>query len=79
MEKATTRLRELIAAGPTLYVPGCYNAMSGRVLEAAGFPAIYMDYLKTRAPFWKKEDTPQGGRWVDARESDDEAADRWKE
>ena len=38
-----------------------------------------MDYLKTRAPFWKKEDTPQGGRWVDARESDDAAAQRWKD
>ena len=42
MQKATTRLRELIARGPTLYVPGCYNAVSGRVLEAAGFEAIYM-------------------------------------
>jgi len=37
-----------------------------------------MDYLKTQAPFWKKEETPAGGRWVDARESDDRAADRWK-
>ena len=37
-----------------------------------------MDYLKTRAPFWKKEETPAGGRWVDARESDDEAAARWR-
>ncbi len=37
-----------------------------------------MDYLKTHAPFWKKEETPQGGRWVDARESDDESAARWK-
>ena len=37
-----------------------------------------MDYLKTRAPFWKKEETPQGGRWVDARESDDAAAGRWE-
>ena len=36
-----------------------------------------MDYLKTRAPFWKKEATPEGSRWVDARESDDAAADRW--
>jgi molybdopterin synthase catalytic subunit len=36
-----------------------------------------MDYLKTRAPFWKKEDTPQGGQWVDAREADDAAAGRW--
>jgi 2-methylisocitrate lyase-like PEP mutase family enzyme len=42
MRRATTRLRELIARGPTLYLPGCYNAMSGRVLEAAGFEAIYM-------------------------------------
>jgi len=36
-----------------------------------------MDYLKTRAPFWKKEETPAGARWVDARASDDEAAARW--
>jgi molybdopterin synthase catalytic subunit len=38
-----------------------------------------MDYLKTRAPFWKKEQTPHGARWVEARESDDNAADRWVE
>jgi molybdopterin synthase catalytic subunit len=37
-----------------------------------------MDYLKTRAPFWKKERTAGGSRWVDARASDDAAADRWK-
>jgi 2-methylisocitrate lyase-like PEP mutase family enzyme len=42
MKRATTRLRELIARGPTLYVPGCYNAMSAKVLEDAGFEAIYM-------------------------------------
>ena len=36
-----------------------------------------MDYLKTRAPFWKKEQTPAGERWVEARTSDDEAAARW--
>lgn len=36
-----------------------------------------MDYLKTQAPFWKKETTPEGGRWVDARESDDTAVSRW--
>jgi len=36
-----------------------------------------MDYLKTQAPFWKKEVTPQGGRWVDARVTDDKAAQRW--
>jgi molybdopterin synthase catalytic subunit len=38
-----------------------------------------MDYLKTRAPFWKKELGPGGGSWVDARESDDERAARWQE
>jgi 2-methylisocitrate lyase-like PEP mutase family enzyme len=42
MERATTRLRKLIARGPTLYVPGCYSAVSARVLEEAGFEAIYM-------------------------------------
>lgn len=36
-----------------------------------------MDFLKTRAPFWKKEVTGEGERWVDARSSDDEAAERW--
>src|SRR5258705_8060450 len=37
-----------------------------------------MDYLKTRAPFWKKEQTPEGARWVEARASDGEAAQRWE-
>ena len=37
-----------------------------------------MDYLKTGAPFWKKESTPTGSRWVEARDSDDAAAARWK-
>ncbi|MEM6492056.1 MAG: molybdenum cofactor biosynthesis protein MoaE [Pseudomonadota bacterium] len=36
-----------------------------------------MDWLKTKAPFWKREDTPDGGRWVEAQESDDVAAARW--
>ena len=38
-----------------------------------------MDYLKTRAPFWKKEQTGQGARWVDARAADDAAAERWQQ
>jgi molybdopterin synthase catalytic subunit len=38
-----------------------------------------MDYLKTSAPFWKKEFTPQGERWVDARTSDDERLKKWQE
>ena len=37
-----------------------------------------MDYLKTRAPFWKKEQTGSGARWVDARAADDVAAERWQ-
>ena len=37
-----------------------------------------MDYLKTRAPFWKKEQTGSGARWVDARAADDAAAERWQ-
>ena len=42
MKRASARLRELIAKGPTLFVPGCFNAVSARVLEGAGFPAVYM-------------------------------------
>jgi molybdopterin synthase catalytic subunit len=38
-----------------------------------------MDYLKTRAPRWKKETGGTGTRWVEARESDDRAAERWQE
>ena len=38
-----------------------------------------MDYLKTQAPFWKKEQTPGGARWVEARAADDQAAERWSE
>jgi len=47
--------------------------------RGAAFAAceFVMDYLKTRAPFWKKEQTPAGSRWVDARSSDDAAAERW--
>jgi len=46
--------------------------------EAFAACEFIMDYLKTRAPFWKKEETPQGARWVEARASDDEAAQRWE-
>jgi molybdopterin synthase catalytic subunit len=46
--------------------------------EAFAACQFIMDYLKTRAPFWKKEETPQGARWVEARASDDEAAQRWE-
>ena len=50
------------------------SAHRGEAFQACEF---LMDYLKTRAPFWKKEKTPEGGRWVDARAADDAAADRW--
>jgi molybdopterin synthase catalytic subunit len=45
--------------------------------EAFAACEFIMDYLKTQAPFWKKERTPEGARWVEARESDDRAAERW--
>jgi len=47
--------------------------------EAFAACEYVMDYLKTQAPFWKKEQTPAGGRWVDARDSDDAAARRWQQ
>jgi len=50
---------------------------SGHRGEAFAACEFIMDYLKTRAPFWKKEATPEGERWVDAREHDDHAARRW--
>jgi molybdopterin synthase catalytic subunit len=50
---------------------------SGHRGEAFQACEFLMDYLKTRAPFWKKEKTAEGGRWVDARTADDTAADRW--
>ena len=45
--------------------------------EAFAACEFIMDYLKTAAPFWKKEQTPDGARWVDARESDDRALEKW--
>ena len=51
------------------------GAHRGETFAACEF---IMDYLKTRAPFWKKEETPQGAHWVEARSSDDEAAQRWE-
>lgn len=47
--------------------------------EAFAACEFVMDYLKTEAPFWKKETTPSGTRWVEAREADDAARDRWTE
>lgn len=50
------------------------SAHRGQSFQACEF---LMDYLKTQAPFWKKEETPGGARWVDARVSDDAALARW--
>lgn len=50
------------------------SAHRGEAFQACEF---LMDYLKTQAPFWKKEHTPAGARWVDARVSDDAALRRW--
>ena len=52
------------------------SAHRGESFQACEF---LMDFLKTRAPFWKKEVTPEGERWVDARSSDDVAAKRWEQ
>ena len=50
------------------------SAHRGESFKACEF---LMDYLKTQAPFWKKEETPEGSQWVDARVSDDQALARW--
>ena len=50
---------------------------SGHRGDAFAACEFIMDYLKTQAPFWKKEQTPQGERWVESRDGDDLAAARW--
>jgi molybdopterin synthase catalytic subunit len=50
------------------------SAHRGEAFAACEF---IMDYLKSEAPFWKKEQTPEGARWVDARSSDEAALKRW--
>jgi molybdopterin synthase catalytic subunit len=61
--------------GDRIVLVGVSSAHRGEAFEACEF---IMDYLKTRAPFWKREDTPHGSRWVEARASDDTAAEKWK-
>ncbi|AVV37121.1 molybdopterin synthase catalytic subunit MoaE [Pantoea vagans] len=60
--------------GDEIVLVGVTSAHRGSAFSAAEF---IMDYLKTRAPFWKREATEQGDRWVDARDSDHQAARRW--
>ena len=61
--------------GDRIVLVGVASAHRGDAFEACEF---VMDYLKTRAPFWKRETTPDGSRWVEARASDDVSAQRWK-
>lgn len=68
------RVGELAPADQIVLV-AVTSAHRGEAFVACEF---IIDYLKTRAPFWKKEATPAGARWVDARASDDEAAARWR-
>jgi molybdopterin synthase catalytic subunit len=51
---------------------------SGHRGDAFAACEFIMDYLKTQAPFWKKEQTSEGARWVEAKTADDKAAERWK-
>jgi molybdopterin synthase catalytic subunit len=63
-----------LAPGDPIVLVVVAGAHRGAAFDACEF---VMDYLKTRAPFWKKERLPDGERWVEARASDDEAAKRW--
>jgi molybdopterin synthase catalytic subunit len=63
-----------LLAGEQIVLVAVTSAHRGQAFQACEF---LMDYLKTQAPFWKKETTPEGARWVDARVADDEALRRW--
>jgi molybdopterin synthase catalytic subunit len=60
--------------GDQIVLVAVTSAHRGESFAACQF---IMDYLKTRAPFWKKEQTPEGERWIEARASDEDAAARW--
>lgn len=64
-----------LAPGERIMMVATASRHRQAAFEAAEF---LMDYLKSRAPFWKKESGPDGGRWVDATESDEAALARWK-
>jgi len=67
------RVGHLQPGEPIVFV-GTASSHRQAAFDACNF---IMDYLKTRAPFWKREDTPAGSRWVDGRDSDQAAARRW--
>lgn len=62
--------------GEEIVLVGVSSAHRNAAFAAAEF---IMDILKTEAPFWKRESTPEGERWLDARDSDEQAASRWSE
>jgi molybdopterin synthase catalytic subunit len=64
----------LLQPGDQIVLVVTTSAHRGAAFQGCEF---LMDYLKTQAPFWKKETTPEGARWVDARVADDEALTRW--
>ena len=64
----------VLQPGEQIVMVAVTSAHRGQSFQACEF---LMDYLKTQAPFWKKERTPQGAQWVDARVSDDAALARW--
>ena len=68
------RVGRLLPGDPIVLV-AVASSHRGEAFAACEF---IMDFLKTRAPFWKKEETPDGERWVEARASDDAAAERWR-
>ena len=87
LDKFTTKFQEALGDAQSLalgndnaYIEPVHllvavtSAHRGASFQACEF---LMDYLKTQAPFWKKEETAQGARWVDARVSDDAALARW--
>ena len=68
------RVGQLYPSDRIVFV-GTASAHRQAAFEACDF---IMDYLKTRAPFWKKETTPEGDHWVEERQSDKDAAERWQ-
>ena len=63
-----------LKTGEQIVLVAVTSAHRGQAFQACEF---LMDYLKTQAPFWKKETTPDGSHWVDARVADDAALERW--
>ncbi|MBF0784366.1 molybdopterin synthase catalytic subunit MoaE [Muribacter muris] len=65
-----------LTTGDEIVLVGVSSAHRG---DAYAANELIMDYLKTQAPFWKREQTPQGERWIEGRESDQIAAQKWQQ